>query len=107
MTYRPPGKRLNGRAEGKYTRLPPTFFSCGSLAVLSGRAIVTYLAVTSQDRINPGDWAWMSPRIRDSHYGISEDTLGRGIGELAYYGLVNGQWVPRVGGQRNCALVAR
>lgn len=86
----PADKRASptGTAEGRYITLPPTLWANGWTAALSGRALLVLLALSVQKDIDPDQPIFVAPSIRESLYGISEDTFSRGASELEYYGLV-------------------
>ena len=74
--------------EGRYFTLPPTLWSNGWMAALSGRALLVLMALIVQNDINDEPAIFISPSIRESLYGITEDTFSRGAFELEFYGLV-------------------
>ena len=77
-----------GAAEGRYVTLPPTLWTNGWIAALSGRALLVLVSLLVQRDIDPDTLTFVAPSIRESLYGIGEDTFSRGASELKYYGLV-------------------
>jgi hypothetical protein len=83
----PGHKGGNGKAEGRYLHVPHTFWTNGWHYVLSGSAIAVFLAIADRRRPDE-DYSWVSPRLRTSVYGMSEDTWRRGKKELSTHGLI-------------------
>ena len=77
-----------GAAEGRYVTLPPTVWTNGWIAALSGRALLVLVSLLVQRDIDPEKLTFVAPSIRESLYGIGEDTFSRGASELEYYGIV-------------------
>ena len=86
----PTDKRIDagGMAEGRYITLPPTLWSNGWMAALSGRALLVLMALIVQNDIDSEPAIFISPSIREGLYGITEDTFSRGAFELEFWGLV-------------------
>jgi hypothetical protein len=71
-----------------YFKLPPTFWTAGWIVHLSGAAVAMLLVLLSEQRGRSREF-WMSPRIADDRYVISEDTRSRGVHELQRHHLLD------------------
>jgi hypothetical protein len=73
--------------EPKYRKLPPSMWTKGWIAELSGAALVVWLAY-SDERSQSSDPKWLTPKQTSERYGISVDTRKKGLAELRGHGLV-------------------
>lgn len=88
QAYTLPADSRTANPEGRYMTLPPTLWTNGWMAALSGRALLVLLALVVQQDLDPTGTVFVAPSIRDGLYGLTEDTFSRGAFELEYYGLV-------------------
>ncbi|MFF4891444.1 hypothetical protein [Micromonospora chersina] len=72
-----------------YVQLKREFWTEGWISHLSGAAISMYLAALHEERGKTGEAVWISPRIGRERYDLSDETRGKGLGELVNLGLLN------------------
>ncbi|MFC0029502.1 hypothetical protein ACFFMM_08195 [Micromonospora chaiyaphumensis] len=82
---RPPGQR----EKHFYVQLKREFWTEGWITHLSGAAVSMYLAALHEERGKTGEAVWISPRIGRELYDLSDETRGKGLGELVNLGLLN------------------
>jgi hypothetical protein len=82
-------KTVVPQAEGNYFVLPATFWTSGWAAALSTRAIAAFAVLQVQRKLSSRGPAFITPSVRENLYGMREDTFLRGIGELAFFELVD------------------
>ncbi|GLW75009.1 hypothetical protein Kpho02_73060 [Kitasatospora phosalacinea] len=72
----------------RYIQLPATFWTEGHIAILSGAAVAMLLALLCEKGGGEGTGLWFSPGDAERRFGLSEDTRGKGLRELAEAGIV-------------------
>ncbi|WP_176733585.1 hypothetical protein [Micromonospora peucetia] len=72
-----------------YVQLKREFWTEGWISHLSGAAVAMYLAALHEERGKTGEAVWISPRIGRERYDLSDETRGKGLGELVNLGLLN------------------
>lgn len=75
-------------ASPTYRKLEPTFWTNGWMAVLSGAALVIWLAYLDE-RGASDEAGWLSPSQTRERYSISDDTRKKGLAELKSFGLIS------------------
>ncbi|MFI9155699.1 hypothetical protein [Streptomyces sp. NPDC053367] len=91
--YEAPGpamKRLSRaqKQEHFYVQLPAGLWTQGWVMELSGAAIAMYLVVLHEKR-GEEKTVWLSPRIGQERYDLSDETRRKGLNELADHRLVS------------------
>ncbi|MFF3343563.1 hypothetical protein [Streptomyces flavidovirens] len=76
------------REEHLYVQLPAGLWINGWITELSGAAIAMYLVLLHEQRGEDKKQVWLSPRIGDERYALSDDTRRKGLTELAQHELV-------------------
>jgi hypothetical protein len=74
-----------------YRQIPVSFWTKGWIEILSGPAVAVFLVLLHQHgtpAAAPHD-IWLSAKLRAASYGISEDTMGRGIAELKFHDIIS------------------
>lgn len=81
-----------------YVQLKREFWTEGWVSHLSGAAVAMYLAALHEERGKTGEAVWISPRIGQERYDLSDETRGKGLRELVNLGLLNLERRPVVQG---------
>ncbi|MFJ3762963.1 hypothetical protein [Streptomyces sp. NPDC090080] len=76
------------REEHLYVQLPAGLWTKGWIMELSGAAIAMYL-VLLHERRGEAKTVWLSPRIGQERYDLSDETRRKGLNELARHDLVS------------------
>ena len=71
-----------------YMKVPPTLWTQGWLAKLTGRGLATFLILWNELTSRAAEEVWLSPALATERYALSEDTRYRGLAELDELGLV-------------------
>jgi len=98
--YELPGatyRRLKGNAAAaaphRYIRLPRELWTHGWLSVMSGPAITMLLILwleSGREVVSERPpWVWLSPKMAEERYALSEETRLKGARELTNLGLIN------------------
>lgn len=78
-----------GAVTHRYVQIPQAFWTNGHLTLLSGAGLAMFLVLLCQrGPANDESALWFSPKEAKNRYGLSEDTRGKGLRELADAGLV-------------------
>jgi hypothetical protein len=79
-------------APHRYIKLPRELWTNGWLSVMSGPAITMMLIIWLES--GPGvfeedpPWVWLSPKMAEERYALSEDTRLKGTQELTRLGMI-------------------
>jgi hypothetical protein len=71
-----------------YVRLPPTFWTEGWIATLSGPAVAMLLILLSERGARTGTVIWFTPETAKKRFALSDDTRFRGLQELENHELI-------------------
>lgn len=72
-----------------YIRVPGVVWSRGWVSILSGPAVAMLVVLLYETQRSKSNEVWFSPSVANLRYGLSEDTRGKGIAQLAQAGLIN------------------
>jgi hypothetical protein len=97
LPYQPPGslatraprRSQKEREQHFYVQLDARLWTMGWISVLSGAAITMYLACLYEQRGQPDEPVWISPRMGRERYDLSDETKNKGLRELTDQGLLD------------------
>ena len=89
LATRAPRRSQKEREQHFYVRLDARFWTRGWITALSGAAVAMYLACLYEQRGQPDDPVWISPRMGRERYDLSDETRNKGLRELTGRGLLD------------------